>query len=576
MITEYLSAGVGGNPLNFNNVLYAALPPYNVKADGKMVTDAAITAGQATLTSASASFTGGDRGKLVAVYGAGATASDTLFATINLVANATTVLLSATAGTTVTNAECSYGTDQTAAATQCITDGVAAGARAEFPWGDICITAPLANTGLPAQIEGQGVLELYGGLTTTNDANWPTIAPYLRGTVFVVMAPNVDAYHLLAVGRSQTLRNFGIRFAGKFKATGHGVWSVPGSAGGTGLGNIGGIFENVRVFGHDGDHYGFYVENAELMGWNTLRGYGGGCFRYVVGAGSPGSPGNLTAMNIYGAVFVNGSAHTYSIEGPAGGGSFQSCVFTELEGCVRIANPAIAGVTPPTNAQRCLNTVNGSAMLQMGFVNCGFETDVGGAVTFPSGPGCYRTGDPASVTSNALPTTSPTTKTSAQNVNGKFLLGYHAFVLTPAASATVSTTLSAQANAGATQLQVASSTGFAAGQGIQIDTGTSIEFAIIDSVPDGTHLNLVESTGFGLSLTHLNGASVAAGAAVVIGQSSVSNTFPGSQKPAWHALAIAAPAHTVTVVLPIPANWWFRLDWANAQRMWTEYTGTLG
>ncbi len=81
--------------------------------NGMVLTDAAITSGDATFTSASAVFTGRS-GQSVWVAGAGA-AGALLATTISSVTNATTVELAATAGTTVTNAQALVGTNDTSA-----------------------------------------------------------------------------------------------------------------------------------------------------------------------------------------------------------------------------------------------------------------------------------------------------------------------------------------------------------------------------------------------------------------------------------------------------------------------------
>lgn len=79
------------------------------KASGRTVTDAAISAGTATLTSATASFTNADNGRSVSIAGAG-TAGAALVTSISSVTNATTVVLLANAVTTVSGATASLGT----------------------------------------------------------------------------------------------------------------------------------------------------------------------------------------------------------------------------------------------------------------------------------------------------------------------------------------------------------------------------------------------------------------------------------------------------------------------------------
>ncbi len=81
--------------------------------NGMVLDDAAITSGAATLTSASATFTG-RAGQSVWVAGAGA-AGALLVTTISSVTNATTAVLAVNAGTTVTAAQALVGTNDTAA-----------------------------------------------------------------------------------------------------------------------------------------------------------------------------------------------------------------------------------------------------------------------------------------------------------------------------------------------------------------------------------------------------------------------------------------------------------------------------
>lgn len=82
---------------------------YGAKGDGIALADGAITSGLAVLTSASATFTSADTGKLVTVTGAGA-AGAPLATTISGFTDAHTVTLAATAGATVTGAAVVYGT----------------------------------------------------------------------------------------------------------------------------------------------------------------------------------------------------------------------------------------------------------------------------------------------------------------------------------------------------------------------------------------------------------------------------------------------------------------------------------
>jgi hypothetical protein len=99
----------GTGPWVFNVRAYGAL------GDGKCVTDGAITAASAVLTSATAAFTAGDVGKVIQIKGAAATGVTSLVTTIQAFTNATTVTLATPASTTVASGgQVLWGTDDTA------------------------------------------------------------------------------------------------------------------------------------------------------------------------------------------------------------------------------------------------------------------------------------------------------------------------------------------------------------------------------------------------------------------------------------------------------------------------------
>lgn len=93
---------------------YVNVKSYGAKGDMRLVTDAAMTSGSATVTSASAAFTAADVGKSVRVGGAGAAGVD-LYTTVSSVTNSTTAVLAANASTTVASAQFRVATDDTAA-----------------------------------------------------------------------------------------------------------------------------------------------------------------------------------------------------------------------------------------------------------------------------------------------------------------------------------------------------------------------------------------------------------------------------------------------------------------------------
>lgn len=93
---------------------------YGAVPDGRVVYDAAMTSGSATLTSATAAFSAKHVGRMIYVLGAGASGS-ILITTIAGYTNATTVTLGAAAGTTISGKECGFGTDNAAAFARAVT-----------------------------------------------------------------------------------------------------------------------------------------------------------------------------------------------------------------------------------------------------------------------------------------------------------------------------------------------------------------------------------------------------------------------------------------------------------------------
>lgn len=131
---------------------------YGVKGDAKDLTDAVISAGTATLTSASAPFASGDVGKLMYVYGAGVSGA-LLATTISRYTSATQVTLAVTASTTVSGALATYGTNDTTAWSNAINATKAAGVP-----GTVFLPAgtSLVTTALPS-LNGTRDVTLAGG-----------------------------------------------------------------------------------------------------------------------------------------------------------------------------------------------------------------------------------------------------------------------------------------------------------------------------------------------------------------------------------------------------------------------------
>ena len=118
---------------------------FGATGNGKVVADAAMTSGSATLTSATAAFVAGDVGKLCSVRGAGAASGD-LVTSISAFISATQVTLVVAAGTTVTNETAVFGTSDATSINNAITAAIANKASVFFPDGNYVYNASLNAT----------------------------------------------------------------------------------------------------------------------------------------------------------------------------------------------------------------------------------------------------------------------------------------------------------------------------------------------------------------------------------------------------------------------------------------------
>jgi hypothetical protein len=139
---------------------------YGAVGNGVRLTDGAMTAASNVFTSASASFTAADVGKLIVVMGAGAlngAVGVPLPGTIAGFTSATQVTLSASAVTTVAGATATYGTDDLAK-NQAMINACAPGQTAFLPYGIYMHSGELSVT-TPIRLTGDGAT-----IVTTNSA----------------------------------------------------------------------------------------------------------------------------------------------------------------------------------------------------------------------------------------------------------------------------------------------------------------------------------------------------------------------------------------------------------------------
>ena len=204
-------------------------------------------------------------------------------------------------------------TDDTAAIQAAITAAEAVHGVVCLAPRTYCITAPLVISDA-VTVKGAGMQTLYGSLANSARSNFlPTQAPYLTGSVLLQTTAATNAINIPVAGKAVNLRHLGIRFADgiKWTNTGHGIYANPPALGGVQDNGIeDASWENVTVYGVDGNHYGYYLINPLLCCFTHIRSYGGGGL-YSDTFGTTANNqyyGNTTLVDPYFYTCVNGSA----------------------------------------------------------------------------------------------------------------------------------------------------------------------------------------------------------------------------------------------------------------------------
>ena len=154
--------------------------------------------------------------------------------------------------------------------------------------------------------------------TRTQGFDRPTQAPFMRGAVLLQTAAAKNGITITGASRTVNLRNLGIRFLDRFANTGHGIEHVPPVyLTGRDHGLVGSTWDNVRVYGHDGDHYAYALTNELLNTFGTLRSYGGGVL-HLRNDSEDGNYGNITIEHLYGNLVCGGTAHGIHLDAVLG------------------------------------------------------------------------------------------------------------------------------------------------------------------------------------------------------------------------------------------------------------------
>jgi len=363
---------------------------YGAKGDGQFVRDGAITSGLAVLTSASGRFVAGDVGKLILVQFAGASSAQ-LLTTIASFQSSTQVTLTANAGTTATNAFVLWGSDDTASFTSWLAAcQVIPGARGVIPPGIYCINGALPNITAPVDITGSGCSEQFGSLVSfPNSVNIPGQSPYLSGCVIWQFATATDILKVTGTGITINLRDFGLAFAGMYANTGHGInISPPADGANLDMGIAGSQWNGVKVYGHDGNHYGFRVVNTFYNTFTHCRSYGGGGL-FLRGDTTRTAYGNDTFDHLYVVQFLNGTAHAVRLEGSSNG-RMNLVSFIRLQSWVYNPDTAIPGTTSPANTVKIYSNDGNATCIDL--FGPDLEANQGSTSTLGTGQGLRLVG----------------------------------------------------------------------------------------------------------------------------------------------------------------------------------------
>jgi hypothetical protein len=191
--------------------------------DARMVTDAAITTGTATLTSVTAVFVAGDVGKGIWVAGAGAAGAQ-LSTTILSRTSATTVVLNTNAGTTVSGATMVTGTNNTAALTTWLGLASATTELRATPGAVYAHNGTITQTGKTNALVDFGGAEFWATIQTASAIKFKTFTGLeIRGGRFTVNPPptsrgTTEDHYKLYFEAGTRLRGYGTHVAGSHAA----------------------------------------------------------------------------------------------------------------------------------------------------------------------------------------------------------------------------------------------------------------------------------------------------------------------------------------------------------------------
>ena len=310
------------------------------------------------------------------------------------------------------------GTDATAALQAAINLVSARNGELDLPSTPCLISAALIVPG-NVTIRGQGCFENWGSVTSSY------VYPVggVSGSGFVQTTAGTDIIDITGKGITVNLLHFCGQFKTPYINTGNGIAVNPPAYNGyLDHGVFKGVWEGVTIFGVDGNHFGFNLQNTILTSLIDDRSYGGGGLR-MYNNSSGYEYGNLNVQDVYVADYIAGSSDAVVCDGIATPAVNQVySVFTRLQ--IWLWNAAGSGftqppgTTAPTNAQHLFSTGANALCAQMTEVLPDFETNISGATSILPIYNQVLNGSILSNIGNATPNLTPSSGAAVQNASG--------------------------------------------------------------------------------------------------------------------------------------------------------------
>ena len=217
----------------------------------------------------------------------------------------TAMTLGTAATNTLSNGKAAVGTDDTTAIQAAITAASANNGQVYFPPANYAIQG--LTIGFPMTLSGASIQSAEAG-----NGELISSYPYLLGSVLWMFKPNTDAVKTTVSQKGVNFSNLGIVFDPTiaFWQTGNGF---NGSATDPNVGLVNASWDNLFVWGVDGNHFSFALVNSNLVMTDNLYSYGGGGLQFHSTANLPCCAGNSGIGNIYISIFAGGTSSGVSV-----------------------------------------------------------------------------------------------------------------------------------------------------------------------------------------------------------------------------------------------------------------------